>query len=225
MASTGDDSDTGSPASESSSSEASADAGAENDVNKLEQGRQDPQNEEPRPVSNSADEDEDSEDYDRENRFHGSSSTWRYFTENERSLAKSLDQQRANDLSIALYNVHALKTQVRDSEAPAKVKQYHFKKRWLKLKEDGTLPWQPRVRWAAWPLRPDRVPRSGERFGVSAVPDGLERYTYKKVEPWKPSGHLEEEILAFVMRKAKERLRDTGWRDQSTSVDQAETVG
>ena len=157
------------------------------------------------------DEDEDegeSEDDDRENRFTGPSSTWRHFTADERALEASLDQERANDLSIHLYNAHALKARVRDPEASFKVKAYHGKKRWIKRNEDGTLPWYPEARWTAWPLEPQNVPRKEERFGVDLFDLGADRVTYRMNEPWKPSADLEDEIHALILRKAKERFRE-----------------
>jgi hypothetical protein len=46
---------------------------------------------------------------DRPNRWTGNPSTWQSLTEQERGLATSLDQIRNQDLSIHLYNAHALK--------------------------------------------------------------------------------------------------------------------
>ena len=137
------------------------------------------------------------------------SSTWRFFTEEERALARSVDQQRANDLSVHLYNVHALKARLRDPDT-ANVEHYHDKKRWIKPDEDGNRPWQPPDKWTAWPLPPDQVPRSGEKFGVSVIPDGLEGATYRKAESWRPNVELREEVLAIALGKAKERLRAHG---------------
>lgn len=215
MASTGDD------GSEAESidrrlGESSVDAGAENDdAFDLEEAQGDPLNirhAQPAHGSDQESQNEDSEDGERENRFQGPSSTWRFFTEEERSLAASLDQQRANDLSLHLYNAHALKARSRDSAA-ANVENYHSKKKWLKPDAKGGVPWQPPASWTAWPLHPECVPRSGEKFGVPVVPDDLEGETYRKPERWKPSGHLQEEILAIAMRKAKERLGATSEQD------------
>ena len=166
-----------------------------------------------RPEGNpSLDEEEDENEFlevdERENRFQGSSSTWRFFTENERALATSIDQQRANDLSIHLYNAHALKRRVRDPEAASKVKLHHSKKRWIKPNEDGTLPWHPDAAWTAWPLKPEEVPRSGERFGVPVFDEDADVETYRIKRDWRLSDDLEGEIQAIMLRKAKERLRD-----------------
>ena len=161
------------------------------------------------PIASSEDEgeDQDSEEYDRENRFQGTASTWRLFTEEERALIQSLNQQQANDLSVHLYNAHALKARVRNSDAATRVKHHRSKKQWIKPNEDASLPWTPKDSWTAWPLLPNRVPRTGERFGVPIADDGLDGETFKKAESWKPSGDLEEEVLAIAMRKAKEAIR------------------
>ena len=46
---------------------------------------------------------------ERPNRWKGPPSTWQSLTEQERGLAASLDQIRNADLSLHLYNAHALK--------------------------------------------------------------------------------------------------------------------
>lgn len=53
--------------------------------------------------------DNESDVDDRPNRWTGNPSTWHSLTEQERGLANSLDQIRNQDLSIHLYNAHALK--------------------------------------------------------------------------------------------------------------------
>lgn len=45
----------------------------------------------------------------RPNRFTGPSSTWQSLTAQERGLVSTLTQLRNQDLSIHLYNAHALK--------------------------------------------------------------------------------------------------------------------
>jgi hypothetical protein len=172
-------------------------------------------------VSVGEDQEEEPEDIDRANRFEGQSSTWRFYIEQERTLANSLDQQRANDLSLHLYNAHVLKARVRDPNAATNVEPDRSKKRWIKPNEDGTLPWYPDAAWTAWPLQPGDVPRTCERFGVPVPDDGLDSETYKKTKVWKPSGDLEEKILAIALRSARERLRNASPGDRSTAEDDA----
>lgn len=150
---------------------------------------------------------EDEED-DREGVFHGLDSTWRFYTENERALAASLDQQRANDLSIHLYNAHALKARVWEPTSSAPPKPYRRQN--VKRNEDGSLSWHPDAEWTAWPLTPENVPRMNESFGVLFL--GAERKveTYMNQEVWKPSTNLAGEIQALMLKKAKEQYRKRG---------------
>lgn len=227
MASTGDDEAETSALDTNSTVDSPANAGADNDDADLRESRHDrlgpEQVNESDSGSDHGHEHEDSED-DRENRFQGPSSTWRFFTEEERSLVHSLDQQRANDLSLHLYNVHTLKVRLRDSDACSKAKPYNSKKQWITTNDDGSLVWQPPTSWTAWPLPPEDVPRSREKFGVPVVPDGLDSATYKKAEPWKPSGNLEDEVLAIAMRRAKERLRLSNAHQSNVSAEESTDV-
>lgn len=52
----------------------------------------------------------------RPNKWQGAPSTWTTLTVQERGLAASLDQIRNADLSIHLYNAHALKRRAREFE-------------------------------------------------------------------------------------------------------------
>ena len=223
MASTGDDRSEPNSINSDSSRTSSAVIGADDDSNDLEDAQYDPpiQNTDGGTFAGGEDEDDGSEDYDRENRFQGPASTWRFYIEGERTLADSLDQQRANDLSLHLYNAHALEARLRDGNAATNVEPHCSKKRWIKPNEDGTLPWYPDAVWTAWPRHPEDVPRSSEKFEVPVLDDGLDGATYKKTEPWKPRGDLEEEILAIVLRAAKERLRKASPGDRPTTEDGA----
>jgi hypothetical protein len=219
MASTGDDGSDMDSLDRSPSLDSSVNAGAESNTVDAEEVHRDSFKaalaDRTHPGSENESRDEQfggSEEEERENRFQGPSSTWRFFTEEERGLAQSLDEQRANDLSLHLYNVHALKARLRDPDA-AEVEHYRSKKRWIKPDANGDLPWQPPDRWTAWPLPTNQVPRSREQFGVSVVPNWLEDATYRKAESWKPSGELREEILAVALRSAKERL--SGHREKN----------
>jgi hypothetical protein len=58
-------------------------------------------------------------DFVRPNRWTGAPSTWLSITEQERGVAASLDELRNRDLSIHLYNAHALKKRGKDLESKA----------------------------------------------------------------------------------------------------------
>lgn len=78
------------------------------------------------PDSN-ASEDTDDSDSLRPNRWQGAPSTWTTLTAQERGLAASLDQIRNADLSIHLYNAHALKRRAREYEEDPEVCTYQFR--------------------------------------------------------------------------------------------------
>ena len=73
--------------------------------------------------SESNDQTSDSSDTEqnRSNRYKGPASTWQSLTEQERGLAASLDQLRNEDLSIHLYNAHALRKRAREAEESEEV--------------------------------------------------------------------------------------------------------
>lgn len=154
--------------------------------------------------------DQDSQD-ERENRFPGPANTWRKYTADERGLIASLDQERANDLSIHLYNAHALKSRLYDPDVASGAKSWHSKRNWIKADADGSTPWHPDQTWTAWPLRADDVPRKSEGFGKDALADHTHEGTLKMRRPWRPGTDLEEEIHALMLRRAKDRFRLRTW--------------
>lgn len=60
----------------------------------------------------------------RPNRFKGPSSTWRKLTEEERLVSTSMTQLRDQDLSVHLYNAHAMKRRQYDGESASKLKPW-----------------------------------------------------------------------------------------------------
>jgi hypothetical protein len=150
--------------------------------------------------------DQDSSEEERENRFNGPASTWRDYTADERALVASLDQERASDLSIHLYNAHALKSRLYDRSAADASKPWHSKHHWIKCDEDGSTPWYPDTNWTAWPLHADDVPRSSEGFGKDALKDDAADGTIKMPVSWRAGADLDDEVLALMLRKAKERF-------------------
>lgn len=151
-------------------------------------------------------EDESSSD-ERENRFVGPASTWRFWTKDERALISSLDQERANDLSVHLYNAHAMKSQLRDADVASKAKPWQSKLHWMKTGVDGSTPWHPDQHWTAWPLPADEVPRKSEAFGRNAFLDDEDGDTLTMHAPWRPGADLQDEIQALILRRAKYRFR------------------
>jgi len=153
----------------------------------------------------------DCEDIGRENRFHGPASTWRNHTYEERQLAAAISQQRANNLSIHLYNAHALKARAREPHVP-NITPWTSKNRWMSPDQPHTISFQPDRNWTAWPLPPDEVPRRGEDF-CAALAFEEDGETYRNDIPWTPSADLHQEILALMLRKAKDRFTRRQWAE------------
>lgn len=162
---------------------------------------------------------EDEQVPDRPNKYHGPPSTWRSWTEQERLLAASLDQIRAADLSIHLYNAHAMKRRLRTKEQQDSVPPWGSKERWVGTREDseesadgvdGDPFFVPPKVWTAWPMPPDEVPRGGEKkLGGRGEED--ERWTLRRGGSGMPSEELREVLVAEVLRRAKEMFRQRDW--------------
>lgn len=60
----------------------------------------------------------------RQNRFKGSRSTWRKLTEDERLVFTSMTQLRDQDLSVHLFNAHAMKRRHYDEESGSTLKPW-----------------------------------------------------------------------------------------------------
>ncbi|KAK4507558.1 hypothetical protein PRZ48_001293 [Zasmidium cellare] len=168
--------------------------------------------------------DEDSES-EREGRFHGPDSSWRFYTKEERAIVSSLDQAENNDLSAHLYNAHVWKQGLRDVERMRDCLPWHGKHRWIQPEDNGKLPFLPPAAWTAWPLRPEDVPRSQEQWGIPAVDPDVEASTFTKAEPWRPGLHLQEELKAIFLRRAKESFRERERADAVKKQDVAHASG
>ena len=166
----------------------------------------------------SADSDQDSYEDDRENRFTGPASTWRDYTADERALAASIDQERANDLSVHLYNAHALKSRLYDRDVAAGSRPWQSKQHWIKPGENGDVPWYPDHNWTSWPLHADEVPRKTEGFGKDTLLDDAADGTLRMPVSWRAGTDLEDEVQALMLRKAKERFAARSWATVEPSV-------
>ena len=154
---------------------------------------------------------------DRPNRYMGNTRLWRKWTHSERTLISSLDQMRANDLSIHLYNTHSLKVQMRTEQRIRESKPWSAKYRWMDVDGANRVKgryrlWHPRGSWTAWPLPPERVPRSEEIWGVPAE-DGDAAFVSKSKEE-KASAELEDVLIGTIMSQARERWDAREWADQ-----------
>lgn len=117
----------------------------------------------------------------RPNRWTGAKSSWRELTRQDREIWETVKHGRSEDLSIHLYNAHALK---RDANATkARVRMLYGKATQNSLLIPLQMQYQtkekfiPRKHWTAWPLHPATIPR--ERL-LKRTLDKYERYTMRK---------------------------------------------
>ena len=141
---------------------------------------------------------EDSDDSEREGRFHGPDASWKFYTKAERELAASLDQIENNDLSAHLYNTHCLKQRSYNSLS---VLPWQSKQRWIDRENSAPGLFLPDAHWTAWPLKAAEVPRTGEAWGVAIPDDTLETYRYE--ESWLPGSQLRDCLQAEIQRQLK----------------------
>ncbi|RJE23386.1 hypothetical protein PHISCL_04282 [Aspergillus sclerotialis] len=127
----------------------------------------------------------------RPNRFHGAEITWRRVTAGDRMTAEALETARCRDLAAHLYNAYALRVRARRiAEGKGVPKE---------LDEDE--PFIPSKAWTSWPMHANEVPRVDEylwRHGDGA---------FRMPPDLRPSAELEEEIMATMLRSAKERFQ------------------
>ncbi|KAF4549632.1 Hypothetical protein D9617_20g026880 [Elsinoe fawcettii] len=97
-------------------------------------------------------------------RFPGSDNLWRYYASDAIALSRALDDERANDLSSHLFNTHAWKQALRDPHLHGPEVSLMRKSKWIKEQDDGRKPWYTAAQWTAWPLDPEKVPRSESSF-------------------------------------------------------------
>jgi len=147
-------------------------------------------------------------------RWSRNAQKWRRLTHSERLLAAGLDQIEADDLSIHLYNVHSLKRRVYKQDAEKPTERWESKRHWVEPGE-----WVPNKSWTAWPLKPEVVPRDGERFGKVPEDDEDEAWTARSTQRvgWKPSEVMEEVVMAEILRTAREKYDQREWEEDSDS--------
>ncbi|KAL9118570.1 MAG: hypothetical protein Q9187_004881 [Circinaria calcarea] len=130
----------------------------------------------------------------RPNKFHGPPSTWRSWTAADRAIANSLDQVKAADLSIHLYNAHALKKRQKLLKAKADDEN--------SMLEYGI--WEPPKQWTAWPMTAAEVPRNQlSSFGEPTK----DEHVWRSLEQQRGSGQdLNGALMAVFLKEAKERF-------------------
>lgn len=149
---------------------------------------------------------EEAESYvdERANKYQGSSSTWTSRTVSERALAGSLDQLKAKDLAVHLYNAHHLKC----------------KGKWPGDGEAWSQGWKPSRYWTAWPLAPDIVPVVDDGYDWAGA-DFQQPCLIRHMQG-PQSQELQDVLVARVLRKAKKRSKDLGQHDGEAPVFETE---
>ena len=134
-------------------------------------------------------------------------STWFSQTAADRAISDSLDQIRSRDLSLHLFNAHALKKRAR----LAKSKNHG-------LPGKDSL-WKPPKHWTAWPLASDEVPQPNKATWAN-VEDGEQ--TWRSLDHIDgPSDQLCEELIGVVLKTAKERFIAEGFHHDTKNVSKA----
>ena len=134
--------------------------------------------------------------YTRPNRYHGPASTWRSWTKDDRDVAGSLDQERAQDLSIHLYNAHALRSLARKLQGTSSGER---RRGTSETDDDGDdIFGVPKV-WTAWPLPLHQAPRN---YPGSTTTDP------------RPSRELEECLIGITTEAARERWNSREWQTE-----------
>ncbi|KAM0799419.1 RNA polymerase I-specific transcription initiation factor-domain-containing protein, partial [Usnea florida] len=141
----------------------------------------------------------------RPNKFLGPPSTWRNWTAPERDLAASVEQLQAKDLSIHLYNSFKLRHRYRLRSPDRQVQSPQDSK-----SNEGSQ-WVPPKVWTAWPLPPDIVPREHDERRWENDDTPSERH-HARLE--RPGQHLQEMLVAQVLRKAKEQFGEQEWEGE-----------
>ncbi|TAQ90824.1 hypothetical protein B7494_g850 [Chlorociboria aeruginascens] len=146
------------------------------------------------------------EDATRSNHWTGQINTWKSMTRDERGYDASLTQLRNQDLSVHLYNAHALKRRARELRIGVRKEEFADLETF-----EGKQDFEPPKSWTAWPLPPDEVPRDGESVGPD---DPLEPFTLKRREIERPSRELEEILMGTTLRYAKQRFESRELADK-----------
>ncbi|KAL8716090.1 MAG: hypothetical protein Q9225_006225 [Loekoesia sp. 1 TL-2023] len=141
----------------------------------------------------------------RPNKYHGPVSTWRDRTAPERQIAASLDQLRAKDLGVQLYNFYALKRhenklgkrQENDENEESKVSS--FSRNWVSSKS-----------WTAWPMVPELVARE---LDANSWETDVDQEAATQRRRLSSQEVLQELLAALACRKAKERFNQRKWED------------
>lgn len=138
----------------------------------------------------------------RPNRFRGSENTWRHLTAEDRRNVEALEVTRARDLSAHLYNAYALRVRARNLAQSAQTVEHPDSQL------DDSEAFFPFKGWTAWPMHAAEVPRLDEHLRKEED----DKWTLRMRPDMRPSADLEESIIAFLLKTAKERFNAREWK-------------
>lgn len=146
---------------------------------------------------------------ERENKYHGPATTWRYWTRYERQESSAIETSRARDLAAHLFNAYALKKRadgmrIREGEdEPDDLR--------AKAAAASDSSFKAPSRWVAWPIPPSEVPRTDTEIYK-------DKWTMRMELDSRPSDELEGCLLAEMMKGAKERFEERQWKTSRAKV-------
>lgn len=148
----------------------------------------------------------------RPNRFHGPAHLWLRLTREDREIAGALQETRARDLAAHLFNAHVLQSEGLVRLRGLDVNQ-QGETELNDLEIDDISLLNNLEEWTAWPMPSDEVPRADER--LRRLED--DRWTFRIKPDARPSAELEENIIAYMLRTAKERFQFREWDTTASS--------
>ncbi|KIW17828.1 hypothetical protein PV08_05023 [Exophiala spinifera] len=167
--------------------------------------------------------------FTRPNRYFGPASTWKSWTEEERTITESIDAMHCRDLGIHLVNSFALKrkasvailsgrgrkrrrtTEGKDRANPAGSMDNDADTASAHEDANTTVFSMPKC-WTAWPLPPDKVPR--EEFLPMTALD----MAFRSEVDTRPSTNLEQCLISNATKIARDRWETRQWDNTSSEL-------
>jgi hypothetical protein len=114
---------------------------------------------------------------------------WRLHTAQDRATYEGVKQEDSRDLAKHLVQAHGFAAEQYAKLPPTADLRWMHRPKW-------TSEWTPPRTWVTWPLPPEDAPRSQNRVWRSSV---------TREEQWTPSHDLEEELFAFMLKRARKQ--------------------
>lgn len=133
---------------------------------------------------------------------------WRRLTRDDRQVAKSLHQLENDDLSIHLYNAHAIK-----KEACPRVTSTNGTGANVSAEREGrwndSERWRPGDDWTAWPLTPVEVPKYWETFYSNAEFGSISRHVDGAKKDLRPSAEMQDVLITGMLSSSVNDLPES----------------